>query len=123
MRIDKNRNIQYSIININQLLNQVYQYQLAIIQGQEAGYTLAKWVWVWSCACYSNIVPATELQEIFEDAKGVIKSRKSKKDRRKKWPKNEGQNDKQWSTKHYIENCWNDVKICINGNFTMGKFI
>jgi len=36
---------------------------------------------------------------MFEDIKGVIRSRKSQKD-----GQYTGQNDKQWSTKHYTEN-------------------
>jgi hypothetical protein len=37
-------------------------------------------------------------QEEFDDTKGVIWIRKSKKNRQ--WPKEKGQKDKQWSTKH-----------------------
>ena len=39
-----------------------------------------------------------------EDTKGVIRSRKSKKDRQYNGQKKRRQKDKQYSTKHYTEN-------------------
>jgi hypothetical protein len=43
-------------------------------------------------------------QEKFQDAKGVIRIRKSKEEQATQWPNEKGQNDKQRSTKHYTEN-------------------
>ena len=43
-------------------------------------------------------------QEKFIDTKGVIRSRKSKKDWQHNGQKEKGQKDKQRSTKHYTEN-------------------
>jgi len=43
------------------------------------------------------------LQEEFEDTKGVIRIRKSKRDKKKR-SKEKGQKEKQRSTKHYTEN-------------------
>jgi len=42
-------------------------------------------------------------EEEFEDTKGVIRIRKSKKDKTTLWPKEKVQKDKQRSTKHYTE--------------------
>jgi hypothetical protein len=46
--------------------------------------------------------PFIESREVFEDTKGVIRIRKSKKDRQQtsKWRNEKGQKDKQRSTKH-----------------------
>ena len=37
----------------------------------------------------------------FDDTKGVIRSRKSQKDRQRQWPKEKGQHDEQRSVKYY----------------------
>ena len=37
----------------------------------------------------------------FDDTKGVIRSRKSQKDRHRQWPKEKGQHDEQRSVKYY----------------------
>jgi hypothetical protein len=52
----------------------------------------------WKASCKSVDFLLTEEQ--FEDFKGVIRSRKWKKERQYKNVKK----DKQWSTKHYTEN-------------------
>ena len=44
------------------------------------------------------------IHEEFEDTKGVIRIRKSKKDKQHNDPKEKGQKERQRSTKHYIEN-------------------
>jgi hypothetical protein len=46
----------------------------------------------------------SERHKQFEDTKGVIKNRKSKKDRQYNGQKVKGQRDKQLSTEHYPEN-------------------
>jgi hypothetical protein len=44
------------------------------------------------------------MQEEFEDTKGVIRIRKSKKDRQHNGQMKKGQKNEQRSTKHYTEN-------------------
>ena len=53
-------------------------------------------MYIWINDIYAN------QQEMFEDAKGVIRSRK--KGHIIQWQKQKGQKDKQRSTKYYIEN-------------------
>ena len=55
--------------------------------------------------------------QIFEDTKGVFRSRKSKKDRPTiQWTK---EKDKQWSTKHYTENWrWSNTNAINNHGWT-----
>ena len=49
---------------------------------------------------YLDLIPFLIFKEEFEDIKGVIRIRKSKKDRRHNTQKKRGQKDKQRYTKH-----------------------
>jgi len=46
-------------------------------------------------------VSIVQLQEKFEDTKGIIRSHKSKKDRQSNCQKEKDQKDRQWSIKYY----------------------